>query len=120
MPSATCRRRLFCYDVFDKLCRVLVRPTEAPMRMPISGTYKIKGAGGVPAGRVEQGRVKPGEEVVFLPTNTSANLCVHAHGVHRGDAPFARGLRQPERQRGPEHQGFGQEQHAALVRRDGV
>merc|ERR1711881_631432 len=33
------------------------------MRMPISGIYKIKGVGDVLAGRVEQGVVKPGEEV---------------------------------------------------------
>merc|ERR1719165_61068 len=52
------------------------RPTSAPMRMPISGIYKIKGVGDVLAGRVEQGIVKPGEEVVFLPTHTSSNPCV--------------------------------------------
>merc|ERR1712093_654112 len=40
---------------FDKLCRVPARPTSAPMRMPISGIYKIKGVGDVLAGRVEQG-----------------------------------------------------------------
>merc|ERR1719213_1223104 len=45
------------------------------MRMPISGIYKIKGVGDVLAGRVEQGTVKPGEEVVFLPTHTSSNPC---------------------------------------------
>merc|ERR1712217_272967 len=31
------------YDVLDKLCRVPERPISAPMRMPISGIYKIKG-----------------------------------------------------------------------------
>merc|ERR1711977_690642 len=30
---------------------------------------------GVLAGRVEQGIVKPGEDVVFLPTHTSSNSC---------------------------------------------
>merc|ERR1719454_217249 len=44
--------------------------------MPISGIYKIKGVGDVLAGRVEQGIVKPGEEVVFLPTHTASNPCV--------------------------------------------
>merc|ERR1712226_446577 len=61
------------YDVLDKMCRVPERPTSAPMRMPISGIYKIKGVGDVLAGRVEQGVVKPGEEVVFLPTHTASN-----------------------------------------------
>merc|ERR1719219_2274870 len=63
------------YDVLDKLCRVPERPTSAPMRMPISGIYKIKGVGDVLAGRVEQGIVKLGEEVIFLPTHTSSNPC---------------------------------------------
>merc|ERR1712096_421803 len=61
------------YEVLDKVCKVPERPCSAPMRMPISGIYKIKGVGDVLAGRVEQGIVKPGEEVVFLPTHTSSN-----------------------------------------------
>merc|ERR1739847_156820 len=63
------------YDCLDKMCRVPERPVSAPMRMPISGIYKIKGVGDVLAGRVEQGIVKPGEEVVFLPTNTAGTPC---------------------------------------------
>ena len=35
----------------------------------------IKGVGDVLAGRVEQGAVKPGEEVVFIPTHTVSNPC---------------------------------------------
>merc|ERR1712194_730458 len=45
------------------------------MRMPVSGIYKIKGVGDVLAGRVEQGIVKPNEEVVFMPTHMAANAC---------------------------------------------
>merc|ERR1711966_257908 len=57
------------------MARPPVRPMEAPMRLPVSGIYKIKGVGDVVAGRVEQGVVKPGEEVVFLPTHTSSASC---------------------------------------------
>merc|ERR1712060_287886 len=64
------------YDVLNDFCRVPTRPISAPMRMPISGIYKIKGVGDVLAGRVEQGQVKPGEEVLFLPTHTTSNPCV--------------------------------------------
>jgi len=64
------------YDCFNNLCRVPARPIDAAMRLPISGIYKIKGVGDVLAGRVEQGLVKPNEEVVFLPTHTQANPCV--------------------------------------------
>merc|ERR1712205_281364 len=63
------------YDYLDKVCRIPERPRDAPMRMPVSGIYKIKGVGDVLAGRVEQGIVKPNEEVVFMPTNTPANAC---------------------------------------------
>jgi len=64
------------YDCLNNMCRVPARPVDAAMRLPISGIYKIKGVGDVLAGRVEQGIVKPNEEVVFLPTHTSANPCV--------------------------------------------
>ena len=59
--------------MLDKICRVPERPFNAPMRMPISGIYKIKGVGDVIAVRVEQGVVKPGEEVAFLLTHTGLN-----------------------------------------------
>merc|ERR1712146_423857 len=63
------------YDCLNNMCRVPARPVDAPMRMPISGIYKIKGVGDVLAGRVEQGIVKPNEEVVFMPTHTGSNPC---------------------------------------------
>merc|ERR1719455_57975 len=63
------------YDCLDKFCSIPERPISAPMRMPVSGIYKIKGVGDVVAGRVEQGVVKPGEEVIFLPTHTSSSAC---------------------------------------------
>jgi len=52
-----------------------IRITDAPMRCPISGIYKIKGVGDVLAGRVEQGLVNPGEDVVFMPTHTTGTPC---------------------------------------------
>merc|ERR1719352_141496 len=64
------------YDCYEKLFRIPPRPVDAQMRLPISGIYKIKGVGDVLAGRVEQGIVKTNEEVVFLPTHTTANPCV--------------------------------------------
>jgi elongation factor 1-alpha len=64
------------YDCYNDMCRVPPRPKDAAMRLPISGIYKIKGVGDVLAGRVEQGIVKPNEEVCFLPTHTAANPCL--------------------------------------------
>jgi len=64
------------YDALNDMVKPPERKTDAPMRLPISGCYKIKGVGDVLAGRVEQGVVKPGEDVIFLPTHTTANPCV--------------------------------------------
>jgi len=63
-------------DALNDFVQKPERKSDAPMRVPISGIYKIKGVGDVLAGRVEQGLVKPGEEVVFMPTHTSVNACL--------------------------------------------
>merc|ERR1712100_572359 len=95
MDVATSKETIHCdtlYDVFDSLFRVPERPSSAPMRMPISGIYKIKGVGDVLAGRVEQGVVKPNEEVIFLPTHTASNPCagkVFTVEMHHQRADFA-------------------------------
>merc|ERR1712021_15226 len=62
-------------DFLNSYCKPPGRNETSPMRMPVSGIYKIKGVGDVLAGRVEQGIVKPNEEVVFMPTHTTANAC---------------------------------------------
>merc|ERR1712025_151200 len=62
-------------DALNDLCGVPERKTDAALRVPISGIYKIKGVGDVLTGRVEQGSLKPGDEVVFLPTHTTTLPC---------------------------------------------
>merc|ERR1711991_1177521 len=61
--------------VLEKMVFLPTRNPDAAMRLPLSGVYKIKGTGDVLTGRVEQGVVKPGQEVVFVPTHTKANAC---------------------------------------------
>merc|ERR1719287_381970 len=63
------------YDCLNDMCKPPGRNESGSMRMPVSGIYKIKGVGDVLAGRVEQGIVKPNEEVIFMPTHTAANAC---------------------------------------------
>jgi elongation factor 1-alpha len=63
------------YVVLDMLRRVPGRPLRAPMRMPMSGTYKVKEVGDVLTGRVVQGQMKSGEEVVFSLTDTLSDPC---------------------------------------------
>lgn len=62
-------------DALNTYCVIPKRHTSRKLRLPISGTYKIKGVGDVLAGRLEQGCLKPGDELIWLPTHTSANPC---------------------------------------------
>jgi elongation factor 1-alpha len=62
-------------DALNELILPPTRETDKPMRLPISGIYKIKGVGDVLAGRVEQGIVTPKKDVIFLPTHTSGVPC---------------------------------------------
>jgi len=62
-------------DVLEKQITIPPRVIDKAMRMPVSGIYKIKGVGDVVTGRVEQGRVEPGAEVVFIPTHAPSTPC---------------------------------------------
>lgn len=62
-------------DALNLFVAVPPRKEDAPMRLPISNIYNIKGVGQILAGRVEQGTVIPGKDVVFVPTHTAANPC---------------------------------------------
>jgi elongation factor 1-alpha len=63
------------HDALEKMVQTPERKGDVAMRTPLSGVYKIKGVGDVLTGRVEQGLVKPGDEVVFLPTHTASTPC---------------------------------------------
>mmetsp|Transcript_3519 Transcript_3519/g.9543 ORF Transcript_3519/g.9543 Transcript_3519/m.9543 type:complete len:466 (-) Transcript_3519:42-1439(-) len=62
-------------EALDNVVRVPPRPTDKPFRMPVSAVLNIKGVGTVITGRVEQGTLKPNQEVKFLPTHTVSNKC---------------------------------------------
>merc|ERR1711959_548795 len=62
-------------EALNNFVQPAVRDPEKAMRLPISGVYKTKGVGDVLTGRVEQGEVTPGQEVLFLPTHTKVNPC---------------------------------------------
>ena len=63
------------HDALDLYVQLPKRNLDAPFRMPVSGLIAIKGIGDVITGRIEQGTLKPGDEVVFLPKNTDSNSC---------------------------------------------
>jgi len=62
-------------DCLNDMAEPPARVTDKPMRLPLSGIYKIKGVGDVLAGRVEQGEVEPNKEVLFLPTHSAGTPC---------------------------------------------
>jgi elongation factor 1-alpha len=43
------------------------KPVTLPLRIPVQDSYTISGIGTVPVGRVETGKMKPGDKVVFMP-----------------------------------------------------
>jgi elongation factor 1-alpha len=78
-------------DALNNVPRV-ERKLDAPLRAPVSGVYKIKGVGDVITARIEQGKVSPGDEVIFLPTHTPSNACsgkVFTVEMHHNQIPFA-------------------------------
>ena len=51
----------------------LARPTERPLRMPVQDVYKFD-ARRIIAGRIESGRLRVGDEVVFSPSNKTVRV----------------------------------------------
>ena len=56
------------------LLTVPAKPTDKPLRLPIQDVYSISGFGTVPVGRVETGAMKPGDQVVIMPSGAKAEV----------------------------------------------
>jgi elongation factor 1-alpha len=79
-------------DALENMVKPPKRPIKKPLRMPVSGVYKIKGVGDVITGRLEQGKVEPGNECIFLPTHTSSKPCtgkIFSVEMHHKNVPLA-------------------------------
>jgi elongation factor 1-alpha len=79
-------------DCLEHMVKIPKRPLKKPLRMPVSGIYKIKGVGDVITGRVEQGKVEPGNVCWFLPTHTASKPCtgkIFTVEMHHKNVPFA-------------------------------
>merc|ERR1712045_649730 len=62
------------YDALENVAKPPKRDTKKPFRMPVSGVYKIKGVGDVITGRIEQGNITAGVNVIFYPTGCGGNV----------------------------------------------
>lgn len=60
-------------EALDAL-QVPPRPVDKPLRIPIQDVYSITGVGTVPVGRVESGRLKVGDTVVFEPAGVKGEV----------------------------------------------
>lgn len=79
-------------DALNNMVKIPKRPTEAPLRMPISGIFNIKGVGTVITGRLEQGTISPGQEVKFFPRHSDTLPCtgkVFTVEMHHKNVPQA-------------------------------
>jgi len=77
-------------DALNNFSELPPRSADKPLRVPISNIYNIKGVGTVIAGRVEQGTLKPGDEIKFMPTSLVTNAVgkvfsieMHHHSVEK-------------------------------------
>lgn len=80
------------HDALDIFAKPPIRPVNLPMRMPVSGVHKIKGVGDVITGKIEQGCVRPGQEVIFLPSHSDTHACggkVFSIEMHHKSVPEA-------------------------------
>ena len=73
-------------EAFD-LLEVPAKPTNKPLRIPIQDVYSITGIGTVPVGRVETGTLKPNTNLVFMPSNKTAE--VKSIEMHHTTIPMA-------------------------------
>ncbi len=49
------------------LMKVPEKPVKLPLRIPVQDVYTITGVGTVPVGRVETGKIKKGDKIIFEP-----------------------------------------------------
>ncbi|RLG19571.1 translation elongation factor EF-1 subunit alpha [Candidatus Micrarchaeota archaeon] len=60
-------------EAFD-LLTVPKKSTDKPLRMPIQDVFTITGHGTVTVGRIETGELKPGDQVVFMPSGAKGEV----------------------------------------------
>ncbi|MCL2690744.1 MAG: translation elongation factor EF-1 subunit alpha [Candidatus Bathyarchaeota archaeon] len=73
-------------EAFDEL-ELPAKPTNKPLRVPVQDVYTITGIGTVPVGRIETGVLKPGANIVFMPSNKVAE--VKSIEMHHTSIPMA-------------------------------
>jgi len=71
--SPVASKGMTLYDAIDDIT-VPNRATSSPLRIPLQDVYKIGGVGTVPVGRVETGKIVPGQVVTFAPCQLTTEV----------------------------------------------
>ena len=50
------------------------KPTDKPLRIPVQEIYSIRGVGTTPVGKVETGELKPGDDILFMPSGEKGKV----------------------------------------------
>ncbi len=50
------------------------KPTGKPLRIPVQEVYTIRGVGTTPVGKVETGVLKPGDDIIFMPSGEKGKV----------------------------------------------
>jgi len=50
------------------------KPTAKPLRIPVQEVYTIRGVGTTPVGKVETGELKPGDDIIFMPSKETGKV----------------------------------------------
>jgi elongation factor 1-alpha len=58
------------FDLFEEP----KKPVDLPLRMPIQDVYSITGVGTVPVGKIETGKMRPGDKIIVLPAKTGKGV----------------------------------------------
>merc|ERR1712213_71313 len=76
------------HDALNDMVSIPARPVDAPFRMPVSANLKIKGVGNVICGRIEQGTLKPGQEVKIMPQAIPGdNIGINMKNLNKDNMP---------------------------------
>jgi elongation factor 1-alpha len=70
MPWYTGPTLLEALDTFE----LPPKPTDKPLRIPVQEIYTIRGVGTTPVGKVETGVLKPGDDLIFMPSKETGKV----------------------------------------------
>lgn len=50
------------------------KPTDKPLRLPVQDVHTVQGFGTIPVGRVETGVLKPGDQIIVMPSGAKSEV----------------------------------------------